>query len=543
MLRPFIPTLLLAAQFLFLSNPSSAQSPTSSCPCTLRGSVLDAISGQPVPHALVRLSAPSPRAALTDSEGKFQFEGVPAGSTTLEAAKPGYLGNNGFGRLSSSVFSFELGPATMPAILKLIPEGAISGEVSDENGKPLEGFTVTVLFRGLQGKRLYPDHSHAAVTDDEGIFRIGGLQPGSYFLLARQNQTAVQTASSKSSIPSGYSPVFYPGSSESASAVPLKILPGRTVRANFSLKREPFVRLSGTVSGYTPQERVFLTLQDSSGMPENGEILFDSSTGSFHTKWIPSGTYTLAARSTIPVSVDAASVLSIALQRINATSTISGLHLALQPTLEIPVIVHGLPSNDPGNNQSFPLLLGLVPKDPTFLGSNHFASIADPESKGSSGDTQMMFRGVTPGIHEFIVGPEPNAAYYAESATWGSTDLLREDIVLDSSGSIPPMDVVLRDDGATMKGKVLSGETPLYTQVFLLTDNRRPISVEVGPDVTFEVSGLAPGLYHVFAVSRSADLDYEDAASLAKISSKIQEITLSPKQSAYINLELATVEE
>src|SRR5215469_9557268 len=93
MLRSFIPFTLFAAQFLF-SGPLRAQSfaPSSSCPCTLQGSVVDSVSGQPVPHALVRLAAASsPRAALTDSEGKFQFENPPAGPATLEAEKPGYL--------------------------------------------------------------------------------------------------------------------------------------------------------------------------------------------------------------------------------------------------------------------------------------------------------------------------------------------------------------------------------------------------------------------------------------------------------------------
>src|SRR5690242_7244615 len=112
MLRPFIPTLLLAAQFLFLNNPSSAQSSmaSSSCPCSLRGSVVDSVSGQPVPHALVKLSGASPRAALTDSDGKFQFEGLPAGSVILEAQKPGYLGRDRLGSWSSNTSSYKLGP-------------------------------------------------------------------------------------------------------------------------------------------------------------------------------------------------------------------------------------------------------------------------------------------------------------------------------------------------------------------------------------------------------------------------------------------------
>src|SRR5437660_5619738 len=181
MLRLCIPTILLAAQFLFFGYSSSAQSPTtSSCPCTLQGSVVDSISGQPVPHALVKLTAPSPRAALTDSAGRFQFEGLPAGSATLEAEKPGYLGNDGQGSWSGNTSSYRLGPDAPPAVLKLLPEGVISGQVSDENGEPLEGFTVSVLLRAPQDKRLYPDQRHSAVTNDEGKFRIAGLPSGSF---------------------------------------------------------------------------------------------------------------------------------------------------------------------------------------------------------------------------------------------------------------------------------------------------------------------------------------------------------------------------
>jgi hypothetical protein len=69
------------------------------------------------------------------------------------------------------------------------------------------------------------------------------------------------------------------------------------------------------------------------------------------------------------------------------------------------------------------------------------------------------------------------------------------------------------------------------------------MSVGAGPGGTFEISGVPPGVCRVFAVDSSANFDYEDPASLAKISSKIQEITLSPKQSVSIDLELAAVEE
>ena len=116
--------------------------------------------------------------------------------------------------------------------------------------------------------------------------------------------------------------------------------------------------------------------------------------------------------------------------------------------------------------------------------------------------------------------------------------------MLDSSGSVPPVEVVVHDDGAAINGKVFFDGTPLQSLVVFLTDKRsKPVFFPVGADGTFTIWSLAPGAYHVFAVDGSANFDYEDPASLAKISSKIQEITLAPKQSASLNLELATVGE
>ncbi len=545
MLRRLMPTTFLATQFFFAPHLSPAQSlpPSSSCPCTLQGSVVDSVSGQPIPHALVRLTANSHRATLTGSEGKFQFEGLPAGSVTLQAGKPGYLDNDAFGPWSGTRSLFQFGPGAAPAILKLTPENVISGQVSDENGEPLEGFTVSVLIRAPDNKRLFPDQRHFAVTDDEGKFRIPGMPPGSYFLRVAHMEAPILNSTGKSAAPMGYAPVFYPGANDISSAVPLKLRPGRPAQANFSLKREPYVQLSGTVSGIGPQDEVSsLLLLDSSGTSLNSEISFDAPTSSFRTEWIPPGAYTLivqaaGVRATHPA---VASSVSFANLRIYATSSRSDLHLTLQPRIDVPVIMRGLSLANSENLQSLPLALALIPKESDLVGFRDAVSAVSAQDAWSSGDTPFLFAGVVPGTYQFIAESPSGVSFYAESATWGATDLQRDDLVL-SSGSVPPIEVVVRDDGATLNGTVSSGDLPHPSAIVLLAEKRkRTRLVPVNANGRFEVSGLAPGVYRVFAVDASAPFDYEDPAFLAKISSKIQEVTLAPKQSASINLELVT---
>ncbi len=104
MFRPFL-SLLLFAPALFLVPRLAAQQPSlnsSSCPCILRGTVIDSVSGNPVRGAFVQASTGSGWSAFTDAEGKFQFDAVPAGPITVHAAKPGYLSEDDFGRPFSS---------------------------------------------------------------------------------------------------------------------------------------------------------------------------------------------------------------------------------------------------------------------------------------------------------------------------------------------------------------------------------------------------------------------------------------------------------
>jgi hypothetical protein len=539
MFRPLLPVLLFASQLLLAPCllPQQSSLNSSSCPCTFRGTVIDSVTGNPIHGAFVQASAGPAWSAFTDSEGKFQLDALPAGPITVQAAKPGYLSNDDLGSRVPKGFSLPLTSDVPSAILKLTPDGIVFGQVTDENGEPLEGFFVSLIYRNPVGRGLAPNSRQRAITDDEGKFRIAGLHPGICYLALRPTEGPAMTSTKIASIPQGFAPVYYPAAPDIDSAIPIKVSPGKPSQANFSLKRESFVHLSGTVSGYNPEQKVTLNLQDSLGEPLPQQIAFDASTGSFQSKWIPPGAYTLSAETYAPVSRDA---LTSARQSVHANSTLSAIRLVLQPTVNIPVVVRGLP--DPENESSPSLILLLLPKGQSLRGIvSHYATTANRLPDAPPGPQSLVVVGVEPGTYDVSAAVWRADSYYLESISWGSADILHGPLVLDSSGAVPPIDVVVREGAATLSGTVVSGDQPSSAAVVVFPPDRGMppgFAFVAGPDGSFMFQNLAPGTYRVMALENFASLDLENHDVLRSISAKAQEVTLAPKQTASIRLEL-----
>jgi len=59
--------------------------------------------------------------------------------------------------------------------------GSIVGRVIDANGNPVSGVNVAVA-GGAQ-----PHHDIGATTNSDGVFRLGGMLPGSYDVMAHKS--------------------------------------------------------------------------------------------------------------------------------------------------------------------------------------------------------------------------------------------------------------------------------------------------------------------------------------------------------------------
>ena len=171
------------------------------------GQVLDAITGAPVPEAIVRLSMPlyamsptSPNArVMADREGRYFFADLPAGDFYLEATKEGYQRGIHGQRTASDDRGQLLGlgqnERRTDVQLRMWKYGVISGSVVDETGEPVVGVAVRALVKSVvAGRPQFGTQSYlvpSVLTDDRGMFRFSQVTPSTYVVVVPYTQMYV----------------------------------------------------------------------------------------------------------------------------------------------------------------------------------------------------------------------------------------------------------------------------------------------------------------------------------------------------------------
>jgi len=122
----------------------------------------------------------------TDARGRYQFVDLPADKIILRAGRPGYFTRKA-GPAHDAEVSLDCSAegACSHVDFELVKAGVVAGQVVDDLGDPLQDIEVA-LTRILSQERDTPGKSHSGSTDDRGIFRVAGLEPGEYILQAAE---------------------------------------------------------------------------------------------------------------------------------------------------------------------------------------------------------------------------------------------------------------------------------------------------------------------------------------------------------------------
>lgn len=314
----------------------------------ISGVVTDGATGQPLAGAYVQLTNQTPGVAAaavprprltTDSRGRFIFTKLPPSANyILVVSRPGYL-DGGYKRLPGSTAQSRIGLIVggwfSAADVQMWKPSSISGTVRDERGEPVVGTPVRVLLRVRIGGASRWAAGPVSETDDRGVYRIAGLQPGAYVVQVPSIQvtlpsgqitmyespapraTAGAAAPTTRQIPdilrgadghgvlltpgSAYQAMFHPAAPVVSEAQVIELTFGEEHKgADVALRQVPTVTVSGTVVG--PPEavaglpvRLVPVGHESLGPAGETGLTKTDATGAFTFVNVPEGQYTLMA--------------------------------------------------------------------------------------------------------------------------------------------------------------------------------------------------------------------------------------------------------
>lgn len=545
--RFFLCALLALSLGLHFPLSSAAAQQITSESLKLRGRVINSATGEPVARALVQVPDAGQKAQLTGADGTFLFTGLPPGNYWLSARKPGFIDDSELERPVPTplVSSGQI----EPIILKLIPEATISGEVKDENGMPLEGITVRAQQWQMPNgeKELVPVGN--AKTDDQGNFRLAEMRPGRYYLsFPSTNNGGWSTTyqlTSKKQEEQGYGAQYYPGVPDLESATVIEVQGGARVHIVQTLSLQRLFQVAGVLRGADPASGLSLILTNSVGDVVQKRVRLDPKTGQFQISGVPRGAYLLEATANPGQRLrnTASGLLRIADEDrppltatvpLRVASDVSGLVVVLGSGISVDVHVRDEVSELGGPSVSHPVSLQMKPQ--AFPRAPSWITVPRaPDDRR----TPARFEGLAPGVYS--VSGTPHGPWYIASMRCGSADLLRDDLTL-STGA-PPIEVVLRDDGAQLGVKVVKNGQPVSAGVLLFSPDYPRRSQFFGRISSLSVGNLAPGRYYVIAMKGAEQLEFRNPMVMERYLTHATEVILGSRGNVAISAELGEGED
>lgn len=163
---------------------------------------------------------------VTTDSGEYSFSRLAAGYYVIQAYAPSLIPSTaGETRGRNRRIALSKGQHVV-ASLELSPGGVITGRITDGEGKPLIEEAVDIERVGSHGEKQYYDSQlpETLRTDDRGIYRVYGLEPGRYVVSLGLDSGALTAWGH----PGAYYPkIYYPGVTDEKSAAPVEVSAGR----------------------------------------------------------------------------------------------------------------------------------------------------------------------------------------------------------------------------------------------------------------------------------------------------------------------------
>lgn len=292
------------------------------------------------------------------------------------------------------------------------------------------------------------------------------------------------------------------------------------------LPPERFHQISGTVIGASLGDNVFVGISTEwAGITRSG---LDPKTGRFKISPVFSGVWKLVAQG---MRGPNSSVYGESEVRVT-DSDVTNVQIQLQPGVNIPLLVDIPPlavGQLPGNYMPPVQLAPVEQRQPQPM-------VFFPQMDNSTPQPSQFFPNVRPGSYRVTI--PALAGVCADSITSGNTDLLHGTLNVQAGITPQPIHVVMGAACAKLSGRVSDSEGDGKGMVVLvpLSAASSPLILNIMPNKSFAIQGLAPGDYRVFAVNDLTGLEYANPQAIQMIPNK--EVHLEPNQTTQVDLEL-----
>lgn len=549
----------------------------------------------PVRRVVVTLNSADPRVALTvvtDDEGRFVFDRLPAGRFNVRATKAGFVpvsyGATRPGRPGTPVV--VAANAAVTIALPMTRTASISGTLRDGHGQPLRLVRVEAFQwdRNDDGSRALSSQSfETELTDDRGQYRIYNLMPGEYVIAAsRANigysislpqitaddwQSAQRELESRSASPTtstptaattrpdvGYVQMFYPNtpSPERAEIVTVRSGEDRSgVDITSALVR--LSRVRATITGPDGQKPAAAQgrLSAAISVPGLSRInleagsMFPITDGELVINGVPPGDYVLHAggSSTPPAPPTTSSMgFTINTDRVIGLPmwgmlpiTVSGddvsVSMQLQPSLSVlgRIVFEG---STPA--PAFPTLR------PSMQGPRKGGASLSTLFMPAAANGEFTFDGLVPASYRLQLTPP--RGWIVKSAVMNGRDAA--DVPVELTSDVKDAVITLTDQVPGLSGTLQSASgapaVDYYVIVFPKDEaywqagSRRIVSTRPGTTGQFVVNALPPGDYLIAAVTDVRSGEWFDPEFLKPLVTASVAVSIGPGERKVQNLQI-----
>jgi carboxypeptidase family protein len=524
----------------------------------ISGTVVDALSGQPVARAQVSIDLQSERdstlATTTGDDGRFAFENLAAGTYALSARRKGYL-NQAYKQHEFFSTAIIVGPDLHSEDLRfeLRPDASVSGQVFDERNEPVRNAQVMLLCQGLRLGRRATWQQEQVMTDDQGHYRFGHLPPGTYFVsvsaqpwyaqhVARQH-AAPNPAQDFFQEPAGGDPAldvtypvtFFSNATEISAASPITLHPGDTEMADITLRVVPALHLVIRYSPSSESEQFYvqqITQHVADGVNQGLPVeTAQPEPGVFEIMGLPPGRMSLGLASskgnestsgsqTIQhggdSEIDASDAPPSATVKANEPTSRSQ---TLQLTGDTEINASDAPPSA--------TVSGVITMDndsplsgPAFLRLHSVATgaVFDTQSE-ANGEFSFNGQAIPAGTYGVIIAQPPASAVRSMSAIGAKVSGRTVEI-----GSSPDvrLSVVISKGSGVVKGFALKDGKPADGVMIVLVPQNPEHNLvlfrrdQSDSDGSFNLRGILPGKYTVVAIENGWDLEWFTPSVLQK---------------------------